>query len=221
MQQHHSFRNFSCILSGLCYLCAQLGKPRGLGAGLPSAHNLSDAYCGDAGAAPAGPWAHPAKRRRCSRSNSAMSSQGELSVWRQITNPQERVLGVMCAVLSSAATAEEELRRYGGSSQGATCTMVNVAQVVCIRHSPAQCSLACPKDSFHWDVPCVHANPTEGSLAQMASTTRSRCSWTWLSWCLKRSWASRPPFVSARPRAAAARALRLAAPPCSTAAQPL
>lgn len=61
----------------------QLGKPRGVGAGLSDLHNynaangVADAFCGDAGAA-AGPWAHPAKRRRCSRANSALSSQGAL-----------------------------------------------------------------------------------------------------------------------------------------------
>jgi hypothetical protein len=70
-------------IAGLCQ-CTQLGKPRGLSHGSADMHSrlsdgsLTDVFCGDGGGN-AGPWAHPAKRRRCSRSNSAMSSQGELT----------------------------------------------------------------------------------------------------------------------------------------------
>ena len=65
--------------------CMQLGKPRTLvggGAGdshrRPSAGSLTDGNgFGGYGAENVGPWAHPNKRRRSSRSNSNISSQGE------------------------------------------------------------------------------------------------------------------------------------------------
>jgi hypothetical protein len=64
--------------------CMQLGKPRTLVGGgaadshrRPSAGSLTDGNgFGGHGAENAGPWAHPNKRRRSSRSNSNVSSQG-------------------------------------------------------------------------------------------------------------------------------------------------